>query len=248
MCVRACASDSVSAYGASVASLPFRGETPVDVPEHGTVCVGLLVSVCTYLWRWSLTRAGWLKRHFLAFNFLIESRMSLPRNVRNGRGSSNARLVLVGAGPPCQKDCSHTSRSTQQNDGDAPTSPRSPHTLVQPVVAMLREAFPWAQVHFLQESVFGLGPHDRAIYTAQAGVLPYLISASEISPCRRDRLYWFDWRLAGTGQILLYPPSDTSPSFYGEVKFNIELDAKGILEPGWKFFDGVKKFHTFTSA
>ena len=259
-----CASDSVSTYGASVASLPFRGETPVDLPEHGIVCVGLFDGISGLRVALEAIRAHVclhisvevdpharrvVETAFPRVQFLDRVEDVTPARCKEWAGlASNARLVLVGAGPPSQKDCSRSSHSKSQHGGDEPTSQLSPHTLVQPIVGMLKEAFPWAQVHFLQESVFSLGPHDRAVYTAQAGVLPYLISASDISPCRRDRLYWFDWGLAGTHQILLYPPSDTSPSNYGEVKFDVDVDAKGILEPGWRFFEGVSKFHTFTSA
>ncbi|CAE7703138.1 Tnks2 [Symbiodinium sp. CCMP2592] len=237
-----CASEAVSTYGATVASLPFRGESSLDIPEKGIVCVGLFdgisglrvaleavrAQVCLHISVESDVHARRVvETAFPKVHFLDEVEQITPQKCREWAGrATNARLVLVGAGPP-----------------------RGPlHKLVLPVVEMLKEAFPWAAVHFLQESVFSMSPDDRSALTLQAGVLPYMIPASGISPCRRDRLYWFDWGLTGSDQVRLYPPSNSHSSSYGEVHFHVELDAKGVLEPGWQFHHSTDKFHTFTSA
>ena len=90
------------------------------------------------------------------------------------RQSPSCSLVIVGAGPPCQG----VSRLNFDRRG-AKEDPRSNlHQYVQPIVKMLKEAFHWCEVKFLQESVASMDCEDKVVYTRAADVIPYQICAS----------------------------------------------------------------------
>ena len=256
-----CASDGVTQFGASVAALPFRGETFHEVPEGGVVCVGLFDGVSGLRVSLEAIRAR------ICLHVSVETNPEARRVVESAfpnvefvdqvqditpelcqkwaAKASSAKIVIVGAGPPYQGVSSVDKQDQAEIDGHPFNSL---HVYVKPIVRMLEKAFSWTKVHFLQESVFSVSAKDRSAYTKQAEVLPYMIPASGISPTRRDRLYWFDWPLEGSDSILLYPPPNSHSTSYGEVQFKVDLNAVGILEPGWRFHDEVSAFQTFTTA
>ena len=94
--------------------------------------------------------------------------------------AAGCSLVIVGAGPPCQGVSTlNAHRLGAIND------PRgSLHSLVHPIMDMVRQHFTWCPVHFLEESVLNMDLHDRRVYTDAAKVLPNRICASGVSPCR----------------------------------------------------------------
>ena len=47
------------------------------------------------------------------------------------------------------------------------------HSHVKPVVSMLRKAFPWCEVRFLQESVASMDVADKMVFTRAADVISY---------------------------------------------------------------------------
>ena len=160
------------------------------------------------------------------------------------RQCPSCSLVIVGAGPPCQG----VSRLNFDRRG-AEEDPRSSlHLYVKPIVEMIREKFDWCQVHFLQESVASMDSADKVVYTRAADVIPYDICASQISPCRRDRLYWFDWTLDSEEGVKLYPPSSGDPRSHGRMEFEVEQTFVGCLEKGWSKHSDSACLATFTTA
>ena len=152
--------------------------------------------------------------------------------------------MIVGAGPPCQG----VSKLNAGRMGAVDDDRSCLHVHVKPIVSMVQEAFPWCRVHFLQESVATMDEQDRVVYTRQADVIPCRICASQISPCRRDRLYWFDWTLEHEAGVYLYPPQSGDPKGFGQLKFDSLPEWVGVLEPGWNMHSQATHLTTFTTS
>ena len=249
-----CASDGLTSFGEQVAKGDFRGQIHRDLPHRSVVCIGLFDGVASL--RVALEA---LKTHVLlhvsvqcsdAAQRIVETHF--PDSVRldavesitsdmcqewAGRASA-CSLVIVGAGVPLRLHGT-------VNDREPVTSL---HALVQPVIAKLRQHFCWCPVHFIEESAFNMEIRQRALYTRDAGVLPCRICASEITPCRRERLYWIDWALEAEAGCTLRPAIDKSETGYTEVHFSIDKSFVGIFEPGWAFFEGIEFLGAFTTA
>ena len=249
-----CASDGLTSFGEQVAKGDFRGQIHRDLPHRSVVCIGLFDGVASL--RVALEA---LKTHVLlhvsvqcsdAAQRIVETHF--PDSVRldavesitsdmcqewAGRASA-CSLVIVGAGVPLRLHGT-------VNDREPITSL---HALVQPVIAKLRQHFCWCPVHFIEESAFNMEIRQRALYTRDAGVLPCRICASEITPCRRERLYWIDWVLEAEAGCTLRPAIDKSETGYTEVHFSIDKSFVGIFEPGWAFFEGIEFLGAFTTA
>lgn len=97
---------------------------------------------------------------------------------------SQVSLVLVGAGPPCQGVCGlNADRRGALKDQ---FSGHFPH--VERITNLVRECFPWAQVHRLMESVASMDEADRVVMSQSAGSTPVPPDASGVMGCRRPRL------------------------------------------------------------
>ena len=131
------------------------------------------------------------------------------------RKCSSCSLVIVGAGLPCPLG-SHMNFEEDETAED----PRSGlHHCVLPIVTMLGKAFDWCEVRFIQECIASVDREVKISYTRAADVIPYELCASHLSPCRRCRLYWFDWTLESAEGVKLYPPSCGDASGHGKVDF-----------------------------
>ena len=74
--------------------------------------------------------------------------------------------------------------------GEAHRARASLFVHVKRVYLLAKECFPWAQVHYLMESVYSMDEKDRAVMSEYMETNPYMIDAAGISICRRPRLYW----------------------------------------------------------
>ena len=109
---------------------------------------------------------------------------------------SQVGLVLLGGGPPCQG----VSGLNAARKGALRDARSSLFTHVDRIRALVKQAFPWAQVKSLMESVASMSPTDRDIMSESFGDSPWAIDAVQVSMARRPRLYWVDWELpAGAG-------------------------------------------------
>lgn len=86
---------------------------------------------------------------------------------------SQASLVLIGGGPPCQG----VSGLNCDRKGGIRDS-RSNTFLV--FVAFVRKWFPWCQVHTFMESVASMDAHDRNVMSEGFGQEPISCNAGEI--------------------------------------------------------------------
>eukprot|EP00438_Fugacium_kawagutii_P019799 Skav234936 [mRNA] locus=scaffold2677:147840:152458:- [translate_table: standard] len=106
---------------------------------------------------------------------------------------SNAAIILIGAGPPCQ--------GVSGLNADKRGALRDQRSVlfkeVPRVVNLFRVAFPWAQVHHLMESVASMSDTDCGIMSQEVELQAWEFDALGFALCRRPRLYWCRWELAG---------------------------------------------------
>ena len=135
----------------------------------------------------------------------------------------NTKLVILGGGPPCQG----------VND------PRSSLFLhfVQ-LREWVKKAFHWCRTYMLMESVASMSSTDRATYSKAIGFLPYKIDSLNISPCRRPRLWWFDWEVHEQEGVSIYPPESPKSWDWGEITLSSPFNVKDFLSPGCKLAGG----------
>lgn len=150
-------------------------------------------------------------------------------------------VVLVGGGPPCQ---GVSGLNSERKGGDARSS-LFPH--IKRVHGLCRQKFPWAQVHYLMESVASMDPQDREVMSQSIGVLPWRIDSSSVALCHRPRLYWISWDLvSGEGVDIQLPPGE-SWSDFGTVQLTASFDKGQFLLPGASFW-GEDALPTFTTS
>eukprot|EP00438_Fugacium_kawagutii_P007999 Skav234605 [mRNA] locus=scaffold5214:352284:358006:- [translate_table: standard] len=148
-------------------------------------------------------------------------------------------LVLVGAGPPCQG----VSGLNASKKG-AIADPRSNLFIHVPRIReLVKQAFPWAQVRSLMESVSSMDSSDEHIMSDAYGSHPWHLDAGGLGLCHRPRLYWLDWELQ--------PGDDCqfgfTPMGRSSVTLKADTDVSQFLSPGWhKPLPGP--FPTFTTS
>lgn len=99
---------------------------------------------------------------------------------------TQAALIIIGGGPPCQG----VSGLNSERRGALKDHRSCLFTHVPRIEALVRQAFPWAQVHSLTESVQSMDQSDRHTMSSSFGRLPWAIDAAGVSLARRPRLYW----------------------------------------------------------
>ena len=114
---------------------------------------------------------------------------------------SNVAVVVVAGGPPCQ-GVSGLNADRKGALRDARSS-LFPH--LRRVHLLCKRHFPWAQVHYLMESVFSMDEKDRQVMSQSIGSSPWLIDSLGVALCRRPRLYWVSWELQGGEGVDITP-------------------------------------------
>ena len=101
---------------------------------------------------------------------------------------SQAAVVLIGAGPPCQG----VSGLNANRRGALRDHRSCLFSHVARIRELVRVHFCWAQVRYLAESVMSMDEGDRKVMTESFGDVPVSIDAAGVSLARRPRLYWCD--------------------------------------------------------
>ena len=104
---------------------------------------------------------------------------------------SNVGLIIVGSGPPCQG----VSGLNCDRKGALRDSRSSLFHHVPRVVQLLKEGFPWAQVHSLAESVASMDPQDCDVMNQAFESQPWYIDSDGVALCHRPRVYWVSWEI-----------------------------------------------------
>eukprot|EP00438_Fugacium_kawagutii_P025122 Skav230795 [mRNA] locus=scaffold312:115550:119568:+ [translate_table: standard] len=155
---------------------------------------------------------------------------------------SQVGVIVIGAGPPCQG----VSALNANRRGALKDSRSCLFTHVPRIRSLVQQAFPWAQVHLLAESVQSMDQSDRQVMTEAFETLPWAIDASGVSLAHRPRLYWISWELSPQLGVTLQAPLDESTASFGKVQLEATLKADEYLLSGWSM--ASPKLPTFTTA
>lgn len=250
-----CVSRGLSEYGVAAMNAPCRG----DVPEREDLCQVLSVGLFDGLG--ALRVACDLVGLPMAGHISIEKEASARRVVESYFADTkfhddvstvteaevfgwsceyqNVGLVVVGAGPPCQG----VSGLNSDKRG-ALRDHRSVLFLEVPrIVALFRQFFPWAQVHFLGESVASMDTSDRSVMSEAFQETPWKCDSFGLTLCHRPRLYWVTWELCEVEGVSLVNSCDTG--LLGIISFEASVDSKQFLKQGWEA--PVNGLPTFTT-
>ena len=156
---------------------------------------------------------------------------------------SQASLVLVGAGPPCQG----VSGLNVDRRGALRDHRSSLFIHVERIREMVRQQFKWAQARYLAESVASMDSQDRKVMTRSFGDLPVQLDASGVSLARRPRLYWFDWDLKSGPGVSVGPLEGSGDSAFRKVELQAEVTPQSYLQPGCSKVS-TEPFPTFTTS
>ena len=108
--------------------------------------------------------------------------------------------------------------------------------------------FPWADIFVLVGSLSSLSEHVRASISRGVGILPYELDAVGITPCRRCRLFWFNWKISTEEQVEIEKPLTARAEDYGRINFLLDCPPDPYLTPGWSLAGGAEqKLPTFTA-
>eukprot|EP00438_Fugacium_kawagutii_P000699 Skav220040 [mRNA] locus=scaffold2981:259455:271618:+ [translate_table: standard] len=253
-----CVSSSLTSYGERAAQAQVRGDVMEEADWEQVLTVGLFDGIG------ALRVACGLLQLPMIGHISIESNKEASRVVESffpdtwfhddvqtvdkalvekfALRYSNAAIVLIGAGPPCQG----VSQLNFDRRGALRDHRSKLFKEVPRVTGLFQQAFPWAQVHQLMENVFSMDTADRTTMTAELEVLPWKVDSCGISLCRRPRLYWLSWELhEEEGAQLSFPMGDDY-SCFGEAILEAPVDASSFLEKGWHL--AGEHLPTFTTA
>ncbi len=152
---------------------------------------------------------------------------------------SQASLVLLGAGPPCQG----VSGLNADRKGALKDHRSCLFVHVKRVEGLFKKAFPWAPVHTLMESVASMDEKDREVMSDHFEDEPWKCDAKHLLWCCRPRLYWITWCISGGEGVEL--DLDSNPR---ELKLIAHQAMEEICKEGWMKVDPHTSFPTFTTS
>ena len=94
-------------------------------------------------------------------------------------------------------------------------------------------------VFTLVESVSSMSNEDLSCMSRSTGMLPYKVDASGLTPCRRARLFWFDWPVRGNDSVQIFKPSTTASDDYGRIDILLDCAPEPYLSLGWSLAGGA---------
>ena len=153
---------------------------------------------------------------------------------------SQVGLVIIGAGPPCQG----VSGLNANRRGALRDLRSCLFVHIPRIEGLVRQAFAWAQVHLIAESVQSMDEKDRTVMSEAFKMQPRSIDAAGVSLARRPRLYWCSWELQSQSSATVVPPHGQTP---GSVVLEAKLDPKLYIQPGWEMCQSPK-LPTFTTS
>ena len=114
---------------------------------------------------------------------------------------------------------------------------------------LLLKHFVWAEFFIFVQSVASTALTDRQSMTRCVGFLPYELDASGITPCRRARLFWFNWQAHEEERVEITRPLTTTSHDFGRIDFLLECPPEPYLIPGWSLAGGAgHKLPCFVTA
>ena len=249
-----CRSLGLTSYGYTASGAPVRGDIPEEHDFVQVLSVGLFDGIsglrvaCDAL---NLPMAGHISiesdplgrrvvESFFPDTVFHDDVTTVTDDMVKGFSLrfSNAGVVLIGAGPPCQG----VSKLNSDRRGALKDHRSCLFKEVPRIVSLFKKHFVWAQVQNLMESVASMSDHDRYLMSSEIALEPWKIDSKGLTLCRRPRLYWVTWEL-------LQQEGVTFAEKEGEVRevvFDSVVNAKDSLEPGWSMAGDY--LPTFTTA
>eukprot|EP00438_Fugacium_kawagutii_P026107 Skav224735 [mRNA] locus=scaffold3343:16799:24817:- [translate_table: standard] len=249
-----CASKGTSAFGAQVALGGLRGEVP-EFPHFGVVCISLFDGIGAL--RVSLELLGVRVLGYVAVEKHAPARRVVEAHypgvwhyddVENITAEdvrawslkfSQATLVIVGAGPPCQG----VSGLNVDRKGALRDCRSGLHVHVPRIRQLVREHFVWCPTYSLMESVSSMDGVDRDIMSESFGGSPVSCNSDTLCWCSRPRLYWVDWELVSQPGVVVDDSVDpTAVTLEGQLPLEL------VIRKGWLKVDPQRAFPTFTTS
>ena len=252
-----CASQGVTRVGVMVEQGQLRGEAPELRVDHKVLTIGLFDGIAALrvaadvvgldmVGHISVEKDGSARR-VVESQFpetlhiddvcLVDDEMVQQWSLRY----SQAALVVVGAGPPCQG----VSGLNADRKGALRDERSSLFSHVRRISGLVARHFVWAQVHVLMESVKSMDTQDRDIMSEDFGSQPWECDAGSMTWCSRPRLYWITWELQVQDGVTLELGSGTSP---GRIELYALQDLDAVCKEGWTKVDPSRPFPTFTTS
>lgn len=254
----ACVSKGLTAYGAAAANATVRGDLPeahdlIQVLSVGLFDgVGCLRMACDVL---GLPMAGHISveksregrrvvESAFAEAIFVEDVVLVDKDMVAAWSCkfSQVGLVLLGAGPPCQG----VSGLNADKRGALKDERSCLFQHVPRIKGLLQQAFPWAQVRCLMESVASMGQEDKAVMSQAGNCIPYKVDAAGVCLAHRPRLYWCDWELIEMegARVTLNPLATWGDHHL--VSLAALVEPADYLEPGWRLQQVEQRLPTFT--
>eukprot|EP00438_Fugacium_kawagutii_P008223 Skav213983 [mRNA] locus=scaffold3014:59382:61238:+ [translate_table: standard] len=253
-----CASRGLTAYGDRAALSTIRGDVPEDHDWDQVLSVGLFdgigalrvacdalqLPMCGHI---SIEQNGIASRvveSYFPDTVFHDDIMTVDKDLVQSYALkySNAALILIGAGPPCQ--------GVSGLNADKRGALRDHRSVlfkeVPRVVDLFRNAFPWAQVHHIMESVASMSEDDCAVMSAEVELQPWEVDSLGFAICRRPRLYWCTWELISCDEVEIHPPDSSLWGARGHITCTNLVDPQPFLEEGW--YLAGDHLPTFTTA
>ena len=255
-----CATTGLTDWGLSVSQGSIRGDKFEEFQEQGLLVISLfdgIGSLRVALDGLQAPLAGYvaiekneaatrvMESHFPSTLFYTDVTQITQDDLRSWAAKfPNCIGVLIAGGPPCQGVSSLNAAKK-----GAHADPRSSlHKVFDQIKNWAKEIFTWCPTYHLMESVASVSSTDRIIYSRSSGVLPYQVDAQYLAPCRRPRLWWFNWIIPGRNGVEVFNPTSTSAEDFGEIRFWFHSELSRFLRAGWKPVSQDVKFLTFTTA
>eukprot|EP00438_Fugacium_kawagutii_P001410 Skav219710 [mRNA] locus=scaffold776:167537:175718:- [translate_table: standard] len=244
-----CVSRGLTSLGGLVACGTLRGQLPVPRSEHRVLTIGLFDGIAALRVAADLiglescghisvecneAASRVVESHFPDVLVIKDVKLVTESVVRSwSLKYSQAALVIVAGGPPCQG----VSGLNSDRKGALKDLRSCLFVHVSRILELVRREFPWAQVQGLMESVQSMDPVDRQMMSSSFGSQPWA--------CGRPRLYWITWQLSSQAGAELVAPDSSN---YGTITLTAWQDLDEVCEEGWTKVDPSRPFPTFTTS
>ena len=252
-----CASLRTTPMGTMVAEGQLRGELPEPSGDHGILVVSLFdgigaLRVAVDLLGVPVLGYVAIEKHAPARR-VVESQFPGVMTFEDVRAFgyedvrrlsvdfSQALMVLLGAGPPCQG----VSGLNSDRKGALKDERSCLFQEVPRIRDLVKQQFKWCPVYTIMESVASMDPADRDTMSEGIGCLPLFCDASGLSWCHRPRLYWCDWEIVEAEGVHLTPATTSYPL---QVQLHATSSLTEVLHSGWTKVNPAKAFPTFTTS